>query len=86
LVRATIFLRKAHTEPGITPSKMNLHEDFCGVMTGQEGISNRTCTEKKTKNNQQKTPPFSQILPSPDTTTLEPYAVLYFMQGPLEKF
>lgn len=41
------------------------------------------CTEKKPKT---KTPTFSQILTSPDVIILELYAVLFFMQGPLEKF
>lgn len=31
-------------------------------------------------------PPFSQILTSPDASTLEFYAALFFKQGPLEKF
>lgn len=41
------------------------------------------CTEKNPKT---KTPTFSQILTSPDVIILELYAVLFFMQGPLEKF
>lgn len=62
---------------------MNLHEDFCGVKTHHRGISDRTCAEK-TK--QTKSPTFSQILTSPDAITLELYAVVFFMQGPLGKF